>query len=1031
MTYTVSNPYSVSIAPSEIATAPFGAVTNAPLTRTIPGTLWLNGGSFNIGSGNKLIMANSSVIRRSSTIGTSQFTVNSGFYSVGVIATDLVNILIDANGTVIGSSEMRSSPAPGGFGNLTISPSTAKYNTSGARTVVNLINDGNLILAPTTTSTFTVTGNFTGTGTITSGNSNASITVGSASSTGDAGTIYFDQTTNGVTNAFNNFKIDRTLPGAAGSVTIANSLSFKGNFQQSNGIVNLAPGTTFTLLGTTSNSNGSLRGNNTANISIGGTGALGNLYFDQTTPGTTNLFNNFTLNRTASGSATIGSDIIIGGTTTLTNGSLNIASSKTLTIGGNFTNNSGTGTLGGAADDAIINTPNLTITGSGATFNPLKFTPGFTEFRNLIFDRSATIDATASNGLRIQGTLNLNNASTTLTTSDNVILRSTSAGSARLLSLSAITTPFAGSFTAERYIPANANRAWRLLSVPTGTTQTINASWQNGQTPGVQGPVGKGTWVTSFLSTALANNYDAQSPNNYSLKTYISSTGTWDGVSSSTTTTNIATDGGYMLFVRGDRTATNFGSTITATTLSTKGPLKYGNYPVTPITINANKFEIIGNPYPSAIDLRAVTRAGGTDAVFYVWDPKILPMGAFQTLTFNGTNYIITPGGGNYLPGGTTMDTIQSGQAFMAHATGANGTIQFTEACKSGGTRSVFRPTAPSSNSEGNLITNLYTIRNGSKDLSDGTLTIFGNTFSNNVNGSDAKKLTNFNVNLGMKRDDQILAVEKREDIGITDTIFYNLTKPVISNYKLEIVATNLNHPNLTAKLVDAYLNRSTSVNLNATTTYDFNVINDAGSYAANRFMLVMYQSGAVPINQLTLQATKQNKQVALEWKAANQINIEQYEIETSGDSINFTKFAAMPSTGGNGETVEYNWLHEQAVKGNNYYRIKSIGKNGAIAYSNIVKIKMGDDKLPITVFPNLVTNNTIKLQFTDLAKGTYSLVLVNNAGQVMFTSQLVHSGGSAVYPLEISKSMGSGKYNLQVINPGKTKIMIPIIIAN
>lgn len=1031
-TYSLVSPYTI---PLETATAPFGAVTNAPLTRTIPGILKLNGGGFNIGSGNKLIMANGSTVMRTSTLATSQFTVNSGFYSVGAAAGDLVNITINATGTVIGSSEMSSAPNPGAFGNLTVT-NTAVYNTSGARKIINLINDGEIILAPTTTSTFTIYGNISGTGMLTSGNSNASITIGIAGTpsvglnSGYAGILRFNQTTPGVTNAFNNFKSDRiSSPAGTPTVTIANSVSFKGNYNQSNGIVDLASGTTLTLSGTVSSSTASLRGNNNASINITGTGALGNLYFDQTTPGTTNLFKDLTLNRTASGTATMNSDVIFGGTTTLTSGSLNIGSAVTLEIAGNFTNNSGSGTIGGAADNTTSNLPYLTISGAGATFNPLKFTTGFTEFKNFVANRSVSIDATSGNGLRLQGILNLNNASTTLTTNDNFTLRSTIIGSARILSLSSITTPFIGSFTVERYIPANTNRAWRLLSIPTSTTQSINQAWQNGQTPGVQGPVGAGTWVTSKAATAIANNYDAQSPNNYSLLSYNNATNVWDGVTASTTATNIATNGGYMLFVRGDRTATNIASTITATTLSTKGPLKTGTYPSTAITVNANKYEIIGNPYVSAIDLKNVTRTGGTDAIFYVWDPKILPYGAFQTLTFNGTNYIITPGGGNYGASGTIMDTVQSGQAFMAHATGSNGTIQFTEGSKIAGSRSVFRPATASS--EQRLITNLYAINGTSIDLADGTMNQYDRSFSSAVNELDAKKLANFNTNLGMLRDGQILAVEKAAPVGVTDTIFYDLRKPLIKNYTLEFIASNLNHPNLLGKLEDTYLGTSTPVSLDGTTTYNFSVTSAAGSYASNRFRLVMYQSGAIPVNQLAVKATKQNKTVSIDWKAENQVNIQQYEVERSRDGISFISATAVAATGGNGENLSYNWMDENAVRGDNFYRIKSFGTSGEVAYSNIVKVKMGRSGHELMVYPNIITNRTINLQFTDEVKGIYTINMVSNSGQMLLSRQISYGGGSGVQSIPVDKAAGSGNYNLQVIKPDNRKTIIPLVIVD
>ncbi|MDQ6756302.1 MAG: DUF6531 domain-containing protein [Bacteroidota bacterium] len=429
--------------------------------------------------------------------------------------------------------------------------------------------------------------------------------------------------------------------------------------------------------------------------------------------------------------------------------------------------------------------------------------------------------------------------SSILTVANNgLTLQSDSTGSARIGNS---TGTISGNVVVQRYIPANNNRAWRLLSVPTITSQTINAAWQNGQAPAAIGTTGIGTMITSNNGNT---SFDFQTPGN-SMLTYNTVTDAWGGIAG--TTLPITTDRGWFLFVRGDRTATPLNNLRTPTTLSTTGGLKQGYYPSTPIAVAASRFEAIGNPYASQIDFRNVTKTNGIDNTFYVWDPKltgVYGVGGYQTLTFNGSDYLLTPGSGSYGIAGSVMNTIESGQAFMVHASSA-GNISFTENAKSSGNRMVFRTTGITDES---LITNLYYEGNSGETLADGTLNLFSSNYSNSVDAIDALKLPNFGLSLGMTRENKILSVEKKQILSASDTIFFNLANAKPQQYRFEFIADRLNHPGLSAYLVDTYLNTNASVNLNGITSLNFVITNDSASAAVNRFMMVFSKPVLTPV---------------------------------------------------------------------------------------------------------------------------------------------------------------------------------------
>jgi hypothetical protein len=69
-----------------------------------------------------------------------------------------------------------------------------------------------------------------------------------------------------------------------------------------------------------------------------------------------------------------------------------------------------------------------------------------------------------------------------------------------------------------------------------------------------------------------------------------------------------------------------------------------------------------------------------------------------------------------------------------------------------------------------------------------------------------------------------------------------------------------------------------------------------------------------------------------------------------------------------------------------------------------------------ITVYPNPVKGNVVSLQFTNVEKGAYTVVLSNDLGQQVYMSVVNHDGGSAIQKLTLPASLQKGIYQLQVI---------------
>ena len=699
---------------------------------------------------------------------------------------------------------------------------------------------------------------------------------------------------------------------------------------------------------------------------------------------------------------------------------INIRPGSYLVLNGNValvTNNSslnnngtivpGTGTLyfTGNADTTVSN-----ITGTSTT-----------TCTNLTINKGAYGTAVKS-AVHVTGVLTMGGGY--LYADSNLTLISTAANTAMVAPVPSGCDIMGKTFV-QRYFPAR--RAWRLLTAPVTSSNTIYNTWQNG---GVY-TVGKGMFVTSPVANPTTNGEDISPENNYSMFTFNTSSQSFTGVANTYSNISPGNSGsadnvGYMTFVRGDRNPNNvIIPNCDITTLTCLGKLQTGSQTFT-ATGTTGKYTLIGNPYASPLDFSQITRTNVINR-FYAWDPTLNLLGAFVVLDD-------IDGDGVYdksVAGSSQTSIIQSSQAFLVqtNATGA-ASVTINETNKSTTNNNlVFRP---SGIGMAKLVTNLYLLNTDSSTiLADGALEEFNNIFSDSVNLDDAKKVSNTNENLSFLRHGVKLAMERRPDITQNDTLFVMLTATTQRSYRLEFIAQNINHPELTAYFQDLYLNTSTPLSLTGTTDINFSINADAASANANRFQIVFRPASVVPVTFTSVTAAKQNADIAVQWKVENQTGISKYEIEKSTDGQHFTIVGTDAATGNTNTnaTASYQWLDLNPATGNNYYRIASINTDGSIQYSDIVKVTTGNAESSISVYPNPIQNNTINIQFNNQPTGDYQVTLLDNAGQLVYESEITLTESNTTAALAVSNKLAKGIYQLKLQGPQNNHSIQKILV--
>ena len=724
-----------------------------------------------------------------------------------------------------------------------------------------------------------------------------------------------------------------------------------------------------------------------------------------------------------SGTATINNLQIFAG------GILTVNSTGKLQIAGTITNNGSFDASNGAIE--LNGTSPQTVAALTFMSNKIK---------DLVISNSTGTGITLAGTLDIYGSLTYNTSNGKLNTGGFLTLKSTAAGTAWIGDMTNHTIN--GDVTVERYIASGNThlKSWQLLAIPT-TGQTIKASWQEGATavtgagpypnPGNPNP-GFGIMLTSDVAGAATQSmpgFDALTTPGPSIKVYNTATDGYDGPIN--TGLSIYNKKGYFVLVRGDRSVYTFNAPANSTVLRTRGQLFTPANPALPSAVLANKFESVGNPYASAVDLRKLSLSAGVNSTIIVWDPTLgtgsaYGLGAYQTLYLNGdgtnngsNNYINLLTSPAYGAFGTINNNIQSGQAFIIQALPAlGGNLSFAESAKANGSKLLFRPQAPVEEKQAQLRTNLYGITaTGSTFITDGTLIQYKDTYSDSIDGLDACKMGNTAENLAIKTAGKLLAIERRHTITQQDTIFLNLTGVKVQAYRFEFIASNLN-PGLKGFLEDSYLQTRTQLDLTGSTVANFTIVNIPGSYAPDRFRIVFTPAVVLPVTFTSVKAYRQDKSINVEWAVENEMNIKQYEAEKSTNGTQFTMLAIKAPTANGGRSANYVVTDVNPVEGYNYYRIKSVDINGKTAYTNIVKVLMGSIKQDITIYPNPITDGKIHLQLMNQPEGKYGIRLLNKIGQVIVSKQISHAEGSSTELIKWDFNLAHGMYLLEVTRP-------------
>ncbi len=185
-----------------------------------------------------------------------------------------------------------------------------------------------------------------------------------------------------------------------------------------------------------------------------------------------------------------------------------------------------------------------------------------------------------------------------------------------------------------------------------------------------------------------------------------------------------------------------------------------------------------------------------------------------------------------------------------------------------------------------------------------------------------------------------------------------------------------------------------------------------------------------LPVIFTAISAYRQQGIVKINWSVTSEVNIDHYEVERAGDSRLFTLLATANAHSAGATGSSYTANDTQPLTGTNYYRVKAVGKDGAILYTTVVSVTLGSDgKAGMIVYPNPVKNDKCTVQLNNLPAGTYNIALYNMAGRQITAKMVEHPGGTTNQSIYLPAGTAAGVYLIKL--SGKTINMQTSVFVN
>lgn len=167
-----------------------------------------------------------------------------------------------------------------------------------------------------------------------------------------------------------------------------------------------------------------------------------------------------------------------------------------------------------------------------------------------------------------------------------------------------------------------------------------------------------------------------------------------------------------------------------------------------------------------------------------------------------------------------------------------------------------------------------------------------------------------------------------------------------------------------------------------------------------------------LPVELVTFSGFCENGEVALSWKTASEYNSAGFDLEFSRDGFSWNTIYTETAAGYSTELLEYNFVDQNAIDGDNYYRLTQYDLDGSsVTYDHLVVnascVSISNELF--SIYPNPTSGSfNIRLDNNQL-KGSSLLKIIDPKGVQVHIQPLEVLSGMNLY--QIQQNLASGFY--------------------
>jgi hypothetical protein len=177
-------------------------------------------------------------------------------------------------------------------------------------------------------------------------------------------------------------------------------------------------------------------------------------------------------------------------------------------------------------------------------------------------------------------------------------------------------------------------------------------------------------------------------------------------------------------------------------------------------------------------------------------------------------------------------------------------------------------------------------------------------------------------------------------------------------------------------------------------------------------------QSAILPLNPLGVEfisftGQQLNGTHILSWKTLVEKNTDYFLLEHKVANTNFIELGKVKASGNTVGEKDYNFINNNPKIGENFYRLKLVDADGKSKYSNVVLLKLLEDKTVISVYPN-PTASHLNININAVKKNVpIQIIVLDMHGKITYQQSLEANNASTSIDVN---SWASGTYFVRVV---------------